>query len=258
MHVGRTLAATLVVTADLGCPSMGEQPMPTTEVDTMKTGEKPPDREDPHASRRAWMVETQLVPRGIVDERVLTAMRTVPRDRFVPAPLRDQAEHDGPLPIGHDVTISQPYIVALMTELAEVEAGDRVLDVGTGSGYQAAVLASLGAEVYGIEIVPELAARARETIASLGLEKITVREGDGYRGWPEHAPYAAIIVAAAAPEVPQPLVDQLAIGGILVVPVGSSPDAQELLTITRTERGFDRERILPVRFVPMTGEVRER
>jgi protein-L-isoaspartate(D-aspartate) O-methyltransferase len=203
---------------------------------------------------RARMVRTQM--RDVDDEAVLDAMRTVPRHEFVPDRLERDAYDDGPLPIGHGQTISQPYIVALMTDLANVGKGDRVLEVGTGSGYQAAVLAELGAEVYSIEIVEALAERARKTLSRLGYEKVHVRHGDGYAGWPEHAPFDAIVVTAAPPEIPKPLEEQLAVGGRLVVPVGER--YQELKVIERTDRGYERRTEIPVRFVPMTGTAQER
>jgi protein-L-isoaspartate(D-aspartate) O-methyltransferase len=212
--------------------------------------------EDKYASRRAKMVEAQLVRRGITDERVLEAMRTVPRHEFVPDAMKPSAYADRPLPIGHDVTISQPYIVALMTQLARVDKGDRVLDVGTGSGYQAAVLGELGAEVYGIEIIEPLAERAAAVLERLGYSNVSVRHGDGWQGWPEHAPYDAVILAAAPLEIPAPLKQQLVVGGRLVLPVGKAFD-QELLVVTRTRTGFDEEVVLPVAFVPMTGEAQK-
>jgi protein-L-isoaspartate(D-aspartate) O-methyltransferase len=209
------------------------------------------------ADERAAMVRTQLAARDITDRRVLETMGRVPRHRFVLPAYERRAYADRPLPINQGQTISQPYIVALMTQLAEVEPGDRVLDIGTGSGYQAAVLADLGADVASIEIVPELAAEAKARLAELKYDKVEVRAGDGYRGWPERAPFTAIILAAAAPKVPQPLVDQLAPGGKLVLPVGDH--AQELLVITKQADGsVKRETVAPVMFVPMTGEVRER
>lgn len=206
----------------------------------------------PRADERERMVKDQLEGRDIVDPRVLAAMRSVPRHAFVPPELAGAAYHDGPLPIGHGVTISQPYIVALMTQLARIEPGDRVLDVGTGSGYQAAVLAAMGAEVYGIEIIEPLATEAAARLTRLG-HAATVRAGDGFRGWPEHAPFAAIVVAAAPSEIPQALTEQLAVGGRLVLPVGDR-FRQELVVVTRTAQGFQRERVIPVAFVPMTGE----
>jgi protein-L-isoaspartate(D-aspartate) O-methyltransferase len=210
--------------------------------------------EDPFAAARAQMVTDQIEARGIHDPRVLAAMRSVPRHEFVPASERDAAYGDHPLPIGHGQTISQPIVVALMTELAQVRPGARVLEVGTGSGYQAAVFAVLGAEVYTIEIVPALASRARETLSRLGYGSVHVRAGDGYRGWPDAAPFEAIVVTAAAPHVPQPLLDQLAPGGRLVIPVGE--EDQELEVLVRTAQGVHVDRVVPVRFVPMTGEIR--
>lgn len=198
------------------------------------------------------MVRAQLEARDIIDPRVLEAMRTVPRHEFVPSDLEPHAYRDSALPIGHEVTISQPYIVALMTQLAAVSPGERVLDVGTGSGYQAAVLSAMGAEVYGIEIIEALATSAAERLQRLGYAA-TIRHGDGYRGWAEHAPFAAIIVAAAPTEIPGPLVEQLGMGGHLVLPIGER-FRQELVVVTRTPGGFDRQRVTPVAFVPMTGE----
>ena len=210
---------------------------------------------DAYAAERAAMVRTQLAARDITDQRVLDAMGRVPRHRFVLRGYEDQAYADRPLPIRGGQTISQPYIVALMTQLAKVKAGDRVLDIGTGSGYQAAVLAEIGADVASIEIVPELAAEAKARLAEL-YPKVIVRTGDGYRGWPERAPFQAVILAAAAPRVPQPLIDQLALGGRLVLPLGDGL-GQELLVITKQEDGSTaRETVAPVMFVPMTGEVR--
>lgn len=209
---------------------------------------------DDRAEERARMVAEQM--RDVTDPRVLEAMRAVPRHRFVPEEQRRLAYADQPLPIGHEQTISQPYIVALMTALAEVERGDRVLEIGTGSGYQAAVLAQLGAEVYTIEIVAPLGERAAVLLEGLGYANVHARVGDGYRGWPEHAPFEAILLTAAPAEIPQPLLDQLAVGGRLVAPVGSAD--QELVVVTRTEEGYLRRSVIPVRFVPMTGEAQER
>jgi protein-L-isoaspartate(D-aspartate) O-methyltransferase len=201
---------------------------------------------------RARMVAEQLEARGVHDRRVLDAMRTVERHRFVPEPLAAEAYADHPLPIGHGQTISQPYVVALMTVEARLRPDARVLEIGTGSGYQAAVAALLAREVWSIEIVEPLAREAAARLAALGYRNVTVRAGDGYRGWPERAPFDAILVTAAPPEIPRPLLDQLAMGGRLVAPVGEA--SQELVVVERTPGGLSRRTILPVRFVPMTGE----
>ena len=203
---------------------------------------------------RLHMVSEQIEARGVADPRVLAAMRAVPRHEFVPAAARAHAYEDRPLDIGHGQTISQPYVVAAMTELAAPGAGARVLEVGTGSGYQAAVLAQMGAQVYTIEILEPLATQAARTLERLGYGSVQVRHGDGYRGWPEAAPFDAIVVTAAAPRVPPDLLAQLAVGGRLVIPVGSA--FQELQVHTKTEQGVEVRSVLPVRFVPMTGEVR--
>ena len=179
-------------------------------------------------------------------------MRSVPRERFVPASHREYADADSALPIGYDQTISQPYIVAFMTELLALERTHRVLEIGTGSGYQAAVLATICDSVYSVELVPELAARAGRTLAELGYERVQLRLGDGYAGWPEHAPYDRIVVTAAPPEMPEALVAQLAPRGRLVAPVGESAGSQWLVLVTKDARGRLRsEDRLPVRFVPM-------
>ena len=204
---------------------------------------------------RSRMVAEQIEWRGVKDPAVLRAMRAVPRHLFVPENLRTFAYDDGPLPIGEGQTISQPYIVALMTEMLALPAAAKVLEVGTGSGYQAAVLAAMGAEVYTIEIVEPLARSAKARLEEMGYTTIRFRTGDGYRGWPEAAPFDGIIVTAAPDHVPQPLVDQLKVGGRLVIPVGTA--YQELVAITRTDKGIRRESNIPVRFVPMTGEAME-
>ncbi len=216
------------------------------------------DDEARQTKRRQWMVKAQLASRDIKNERVLAAMRNVPRHRFVPEPIREHAYEDRALAIGSEQTISQPYIVALMTQLADPKPGDRALDIGTGSGYQAAVLAGMVKSVHSIEIVPELAAAARDRLKSLGYENVEVREGDGYRGWPDQAPFDIIILAAAPPEVPPALLDQLALGGRLVLPVGAERGAQQLLLIKKDHNGeLTREVIAPVAFVPMTGEAQD-
>jgi len=215
-------------------------------------GGAPLAAEEQEAAARARMVAHQIAARGVSDARVLEAMRQVARHLFVPEPLRAEAYADRALPIAHGQTISQPYIVALMTELAALKPTSRVLEVGTGSGYQAAVLAVLAREVYTIEIVEPLAAEAQERLRRLGYANVFVRAGDGYRGWPEKAPFDAILVTAAPPEIPAPLLEQLAPGGRLVAPVGR--DRQELVVVERGERGLTRRSVIPVVFVPMTGE----
>ena len=210
---------------------------------------------DAFESRRLKMVASQIEARRIRDPLVLEAMRTVPRHLFVPPEYREQAYADHPLPLGQRQTISQPYIVALMTELVRPRPGIKVLEVGTGSGYQAAVLAACGAEVYTIEILPELARRAAAVLEKLGYQNLHTRVGDGYDGWPEAAPFDAVVVTAAPDKIPQPLLDQLAPGGRLVIPVGSH--SQDLVLVTRTADGFERRSVTPVRFVPMTGKAQE-
>jgi protein-L-isoaspartate(D-aspartate) O-methyltransferase len=213
--------------------------------------------EETYDEPRRLMVEEQLRARDIEDPRVLAAMGRVPRHLFVPAALRFRAYADHPLPIGNGQTISQPYIVALMTQLAEIEPDDVVLEIGTGSGYQAAVLSEIAREVYTIEIVPDLAETAKARLAELGYRDVTVRTGDGYLGWKEKAPFDAILVTAAAPEVPPPLVEQLAPGAILVIPVGQKEQVQSLLRIQKAADGSTVTReILPVVFVPLVRERR--
>ncbi|WP_223177985.1 protein-L-isoaspartate(D-aspartate) O-methyltransferase [Pseudohalioglobus sediminis] len=193
--------------------------------------------------------------REALSERVMEAMATVPREQFVPAAHRAQAYQNRPLPIAAGQTISQPLIVALMTDLLEPEPGDVILEVGTGSGYQAAVLSGLVQQVYSVEIVEELAQSAAATLDRLGYDNVSVRAGDGYAGWPEHAPFDGVIVTAAAPHIPQPLLDQLKPGGKLVIPVDAEHGAQDLLLVHVGEDGNIAQRsVLPVRFVPLTGE----
>ncbi|HUF24198.1 MAG TPA: protein-L-isoaspartate(D-aspartate) O-methyltransferase [Vicinamibacterales bacterium] len=200
---------------------------------------------------RRRMIDEQLRSRGIRDERVLAAMGEVPRHLFVPPADQASAYADTPLPIGHGQTISQPYIVGFMTEALQLEPSHKVLEIGTGSGYQAAILGRLAGQVYTIELVPELAERARRTLSEQEFRNVHVRAGDGYQGWPEHAPFDRIMVTAAPEEVPQALVDQLAPGGRMVVPVGPRFGDQELRILTKTPKGVMTERSLPVRFVPM-------
>jgi protein-L-isoaspartate(D-aspartate) O-methyltransferase len=217
-----------------------------------------PDRTEPRAgppnrdAERRRMVEEQLRARDIRSARVLDAMLTVPRHVFVPESQRAEAYTDSPLPIGHGQTISQPYIVAFMTQALDLAPEHRVLEIGTGSGYQAAVLAALAKDVYTIEILPPLAERARETLSALGYRNIHVRTGNGYLGWPEHAPYDRIMVTAAPDDVPPALVQQLKIGGLMAIPVGTV--SQELRILRRTDSGMETLDTLPVRFVPMTNK----
>jgi len=205
------------------------------------------------AAMRQRMVEEQIESRGVRDPAVLRSMRTVARHAFVPQEYRNQAYGDTPLPIGESQTISQPYIVALMTELLEVGPGSKVLEIGTGSGYQAAVLGAMGVHVYSIEIRPQLCERAAKTLKAQGYSTVEVRCGDGYAGWPEEAPFDGVIVTAAPERVPEPLLEQLKDGGRLVIPVGSF--YQELMVITRSGDAFKERSVIPVRFVPMTGEI---
>lgn len=207
---------------------------------------------DPWLQQRLDMVENQIRRRGVRDERVLDALIRIPRHLFVPKNLQSQAYDDCPLPIGYSQTISQPYIVALMTELVRPEPSDRALDIGTGCGYQAAILAELVQQVYSIEIVEPLADQARSRLKKHGHTNVEVRFGDGYQGWEEHAPFQIITVAAAPDHVPQPLVDQLANGGRMVIPIGRS--SQKLLLIEKSQDGaIKRTTVAPVGFVPMTG-----
>jgi protein-L-isoaspartate(D-aspartate) O-methyltransferase len=202
------------------------------------------------------MVERQIRGRGIRDEEVLAALERVPRDAFVPEEYQDEAYADGPLPIGHGQTISQPYIVAAMTELLRLTHDSRVLEIGTGSGYQAAVLAQFTGEVYSVEIVPELCGQAQERLARLGYGNVHVRCGDGYGGWVEHAPYDAIIVTAAPDHIPQPLVDQLADGGRMVIPVGPAGAYQVLWLVERVGDEVHKTQKMGVVFVPLTRRER--
>jgi len=207
---------------------------------------------------REAMVREQIEAGGVKDPKVLAAMRKVPRHEFVPAAWRNRAYDDGPLPIGENQTISQPYIVAFMTEQLALKPGERVLEIGTGSGYQAAILAELVKDVYTIEIVEPLGKRATETLKRLGYAGVHVRIGDGYQGWPEAAPFHAIIVTCAPDAVPKPLTDQLAEGGRMVIPVGESGDVQQLVVLRKENGKLVTKRTLPVRFVPMTGEAEKR
>ena len=211
--------------------------------------------DDVFAAARRLMVRTQLAARDIADTSVLQTMAEIPRHEFVPPNLKDMAYQDRPLPIGEGQTISQPYIVAYMTQALDLQAGDKVLEIGTGSGYQAAVLARLVEHVYTIEIIPSLGDSARQLLQRQGHDNVTVRVGDGYVGWPSEAPFDAIMVTAAPDHVPPALVEQLAEGGRLVLPVGDH--YQELLRLTKREGEIHTESLLPVRFVPMTGQAQK-
>jgi protein-L-isoaspartate(D-aspartate) O-methyltransferase len=207
--------------------------------------------------KRRKMVESQIKSRGITDSLVLQALLKVERHLFVPTDFQSRAYDDRPLPIGHEQTISQPYIVAFMTGQLQLLGGEKVLEIGTGSGYQAAILAEIAGQVFSIEIVAELARESQQRLEQLGYPNIFVRAGDGYQGWPEAAPFDAIIVTAAPDHIPQPLIDQLKIGGRLIIPVGELN--QELVFITKISADkIKQQRVLPVRFVPMTGEAEDK
>jgi len=213
-------------------------------------------QDDPYIKAREFMVRAQVAARGVHDHRVLNALLKVPRHLFVSEALQHRAYEDLTLPIGCNQTISQPYIVGFMSEAAKLQPTDKVLEIGTGCGYQAAVLSYLCQKVYTIEILEPLAKQAQKVIQKLGYSTLHMRIGDGYEGWPEAAPFDAIIATAAPEQVPQTLLNQLKIGGRLIMPVGHFPD-QHLLRITKTEAVIEEEYLLPVRFVPMTGKVQE-
>jgi|UniRef100_A0A7C5EWT3 protein-L-isoaspartate(D-aspartate) O-methyltransferase len=210
------------------------------------------DQEEKFLEARKWMVESQIRQRGVTSSRVLAAMTKVPRHRFVPPHLWDQAYNDYPLPIGENQTISQPYIVALMTEALDLRSTDKVLELGTGSGYQAAILAELAAQVFSIDRVPSLARKAEETLKALGYSNVRIRVGDGTLGWPEEAPFDAIMVTAGSPQIPPPLLEQLAPGGRLVIPVGDQ-FSQTLTRVRRTAEGLKYEYLGGCRFVKLIG-----
>jgi protein-L-isoaspartate(D-aspartate) O-methyltransferase len=207
---------------------------------------------DEYKRERREMVEQQIRDRGIENESVLSAMMKVPRHKFVPEALVKEAYIDSPLPIGLNQTISQPFIVAYMTDAADISKNDKVLEIGTGSGYQAAILGELAREVYTIEIIPELAERSTQILQQLGYKNVFVKTGNGYLGIPEQAPFDAIVVTAAPDEIPQALVDQLAVNGKMVIPVGNAN--QEMVVIKKTKKGVTEKRTMQVRFVPMTGK----
>ena len=236
-------------------PTTKQRPATTSTTTAQTTLPRTVER----AEDRRRMVSSDIATRGVRNERVLEAMRNVPRHWFVTPDYHHSAYADRALPIGHDQTISQPYIVALMTELLDLQPGERVLEIGTGSGYQAAVLAELTDRVYTIEIVKPLAERTIRLFKEKGYDAIQTRIGDGYRGWPEAAPFDAIIVTCAPDDVPKPLVEQLAVGGRMCIPVGSGWTGQSLILLTKEKDGrLKRKHIIPVRFVPMTGEAQDK
>lgn len=200
------------------------------------------------------MVKTQIEARGIKNPLILESMKNVPRHQLVPHNQRKNAYLDRPLPIGDGQTISQPYIVAYMTNLLNPKKGMKVLEIGTGSGYQAAVLAEIVTEVYTVEIIEKIGRRAEKDLQEMGYENIHVKIGDGYKGWEEHAPYDAILVTAAAPDIPQPLIDQLKIGGTMIIPVGKISETQELVMVEKLKDKVRTKNVLPVRFVPFTRD----
>jgi protein-L-isoaspartate(D-aspartate) O-methyltransferase len=253
MNGPQWILLTLVSGWSLACASCGDEPV--QGGNQLTSDDAAAGRDRPFDPRAAAMVSRQIERRGIDNDAVLAAMRRVPRHRFVPESLATKAYDDSPLPIGLGQTISQPYIVAFMTAALRLDGDAKVLEVGTGSGYQAAVLGEIAREVYTIEILPELAASAASILGELGYENIHGREGDGYRGWPEHAPFDAIMVTAAPDHIPQPLIEQLAFGGRMIIPVGDQ--SQDLILIEVTDAGVTKRSVLPVRFVPMTGEARQ-
>ncbi|MHB1348368.1 MAG: protein-L-isoaspartate(D-aspartate) O-methyltransferase [Desulfobulbaceae bacterium] len=238
----------LLLTALLIC---GPIPCTTTTCAVAPPAATSAEATDAFRQHRKQMVAGQLRDRDIINEEVLRAMAAVPRHLFVPARLRDQAYIDFPLPIGHGQTISQPYIVAYMTQEIQPKPSHRVLEIGTGSGYQAAILAELVERVYTVEIIPELAKDAGKRLRELGYERVETREGDGYHGWPEAAPFDAIVVTAAAEFIPPPLLEQLKEGGRMIIPVGSPYHVQHLTLVEKEQGRITTRKLLPVRFVPL-------
>ncbi len=249
MYIKSIFVVLMVFSFLSGCMSKGDCGCIT---DLSKIQSQLSEEEAWFVRARRDMVEIQIRKRGIKDERLLRAMLEVERHKFVPREIQRFAYEDRPLPIEEGQTISQPYIVAIMTELLKLDGDERVLEIGTGSGYQAAILAELAKKVYTIEILEPLARRSKELLSDLGYENITVKLGDGYLGWEEHAPFDAIIVTCAPPHIPQPLIEQLAEGGRMVIPVGVY--RQELKLLEKLDGQIKTSSIIPVRFVPMTGE----
>lgn len=245
-----TFSSAQILAEDLWIPEEYQQETDTLDWNRPRFSEQETER---HA-----LVEQGIQRQGITDERVLEAMRQVPRHRFVPAPLQARAYQNNPLPIGHGQTISQPYIVAYMNEMLDLDPGDKVLEIGTGSGYHAATLSELTPNVFSVEIIRELGEQAADYYEELGYETIQSKIADGYYGWEEHAPFDGIIVTAASGHIPPPLINQLNPGGIIVIPIGSPYQTQTLMKVTKDEDGNIRtQRDLPVRFVPMTGAAQE-
>jgi len=238
----------VLLLATIACADVG----PGTKSSDEDISDRKHSEEESYRQMRERMVNIQIEARGIRNPRVLDAIRLIPRHRFLPSRLADRAYEDGALPIGEGQTISQPYIVARMTELLDPEPDAKILEIGTGSGYQAAVLSVLVDHVYSIEIVESLAEEASHRLEQMGYDNVTVRWADGYKGWPEQAPFDGIIVTAAPDHVPQPLVDQLKVGGELVIPIGR--DEQHLMLLKKGPDGVSEKTVIPVRFVPMTGE----
>lgn len=252
---GKTLPIVLaLIIITTNCTTQPQTQTPTNQQ--QKTEPGPTTIEDEYTQQRLKMIQKDLIGRNITDKKVLEAMKKVPRHLFVPKKYRSQAYADHPLPIGYGQTISQPYVVALMTQALQLKPQDKVLEIGTGSGYQAAVLAEVVEEVYTIEIIPELAERARKTLENLGY-KVKVKNGDGYYGWEEEAPFDAIIVTAAASHIPPPLIEQLDEGGRLVIPLGSTKYYQTLTLIRKKDGKLETKHLTTVRFVPMTGKILE-
>ena len=252
------LVAFLLLLAGQKCQQKSpSEPFPAKKGELKETKTMKSTEQEKWAKRREEMVKSQIIARGVKDPLVLKAMREVPRHLFVPEKYRSEAYDDHPLPIGYGQTISQPYIVAFMTEQLRLKGGEKVLEIGTGSGYQSAVLAGIAGEVYTIEIICELANSAQKRLEELGYKNVYLRCADGYRGWPEKAPFDAIIVTAAPDHIPQPLIDQLKPGGRMIIPVGKY--FQELVVVKKLSDGrIEKQAVLPVRFVPMTGEAEEK
>jgi protein-L-isoaspartate(D-aspartate) O-methyltransferase len=253
----RRVMVALTVLAVAACSKHEQKRTENTPAPATPRDAATPKPLDEFAEARFEMVDRTVAARGITDERLLAALKITPRHEFVPPDIRHRAYDDSPLPIGFDLTISQPYIVAIMTEAAKVNAGDKVLEIGTGSGYQAAVLAMMGAKVYTIELHEDLARRTKLVLERLGFKDVAMRQGDGFFGWQDAGPFDAILITCATPDLPPPLVAQLEVGGRIVVPIGDDFE-QELTAITKTADGLERQALMGVRFGPMKGEIEKR